>query len=91
MRAVRADEDASSDGDVAAGSDGFELDDPSAEGSEPAPIDPDDVDLESDGVENGGTEPGRLAIGDCEGRECDIGLWLEGGLAQLGFLSLQTR
>lgn len=81
---MSADEDASFDGDFAAGgtgSDGVEVDDPSAE------------DSESDGVGISGMEPEPWAAGGFGGRECDIVLCFEcsQGLALLVFCSLQSR
>lgn len=95
MRAKSVDEDASSDEDFATGgtgSDGVELDNPTAEDSKLARINSDDVDLESDGAESGGIEPESCAAGGIGGRDCDIVFWLESSqvLAQLECLSLRS-
>ena len=80
---MSADENASFNGDFAAGgtvSDGVEVDDPTAE------------DSESDGVEFSGMKPELWAAGGFGGRECDIVLCLEcsQSLALLGVCSLQS-
>ena len=80
---MSADEDASFNGDFAAGGTGFvgvEQDNPSAE------------DSETDGVEIG-KEPESWAAGAFGGRECNTILCFEcsQGLALLGFCSLQSR